>query len=82
MARRDEVATKTAGLGAAIVVLLFVAGVMTIVALILVMMWFQPGMPRSPSGYLRPDSTWTANLRRQLVGSPQMGTDRNSWGEA
>lgn len=47
-------ADKTAGLGAAIAVLLFAAGLMFITAVILAMMWFQPGIARSPSSCLKP----------------------------
>lgn len=59
-------AAKTAGLGAAIVVLMAAVGFMFMVGVILVMMWFQPGIARSPSGYLCPgpmDTIWTSSLQ-------------------
>lgn len=40
---------EKAGTGAAIAVLLVVLGLMSLVGLILVMMWFQPGIEHSPS---------------------------------
>lgn len=42
-------ATKHAGMGAALVVLALVFGLMVIVGVILVMMWFQPGIEHSPA---------------------------------
>lgn len=42
-------ATKHAGLGAALVVLLAVFGLMTLVGVILLMMWFQPDIEHSPA---------------------------------
>lgn len=44
-------ATKHAGMGAAFVALAVVLGLITIVGLILLMMWFQPGIEHSPSGH-------------------------------
>lgn len=42
-------ATEKAGMSAALVVLVFVLGLMTMVGVILLMMWFQPGIEHSPS---------------------------------
>ena len=42
-------ATKRAGMGAAFVVLALVLGLMMIIGVILLMMWFQPGIEHSPS---------------------------------
>ncbi len=42
-------AEQKAGLGAAIAVLLAVLGLMTLVGVILLMMWFEPGIEHSPS---------------------------------
>jgi hypothetical protein len=42
-------ATKHAGMGAAFVALALVLGLMTIIGVILLMMWFQPGIEHSPS---------------------------------
>jgi len=43
-------ATKRAGMGAAFVVLTLVFGLMAIIGVILLMMWFQPDIEHSPSG--------------------------------
>lgn len=42
-------ATKQAGLGAALAVLLVVFGLITLVGVILLMMWFQPDIEHSPA---------------------------------
>jgi hypothetical protein len=47
--KRKTMATKHAGMGAAFVALALVLGLMTIIGVILLMMWFQPGIEHSPS---------------------------------
>lgn len=42
-------ATKHAGLGAALAVLMIVFGLITLVGVILLMMWFQPDIEHSPA---------------------------------
>jgi hypothetical protein len=48
-------ATKHAGMGAALAVLAIVFGLLVMVGVILLMMWFQPGIEHSPAehGILR-----------------------------
>jgi uncharacterized membrane protein YjfL (UPF0719 family) len=43
-------ATKQAGMGAAFIVLAVVLGLIIFIGVILLMMWFQPGIEHSPSG--------------------------------
>lgn len=77
--------TQTAGLGAAIVVLLFAAGAIVMVGVIFAMMWFQPGIPRSPSGCLRrsvPDSTSASSLAPHSPESASMRIHCITWGGA
>jgi hypothetical protein len=57
-------ANKQAGMGAALVVLAVVFGLMTIVGVILLMMWFEPGIEHSPAEHsaLLPSSTIAARV--------------------
>lgn len=78
-------ADKTAGLGAAIAVLLLAAGLMFVVGVIVAMMWFQPGIARSPSSCLYPGQNQPAralNLPLQASASGSHHRLNTRWGEA
>jgi hypothetical protein len=55
--------TKDAGTGAAIAVLLAILGLIIMVGLILLMMWKQPGIERSPS---QQSSLWVPSVTSEL----------------
>lgn len=65
-------ASKQAGLGAALAVLVIVFGLMALVGVILLMMWFQPDIEHSPAQIER-TSAFRANRVIAVPELPNLG---------